>query len=131
MALAPLPTESPPAGPDRLPTLTEIVDLRPPMAEPTVPANALVPDAAPGDAAVTTPTIDVEVLIDRVLAELWPRVETLLEPRLRDILAPALARAADVLMRDTREGLAVTLRELVSDAVEQALRRPAEESTLD
>ncbi len=52
-----------------------------------------------------------------MLRELQPRIDALFEARLREALAPALARVADGLIRDAREELAPALAELVRDAV--------------
>ena len=103
MLPAPLPTieEAPPAA-DRLPTLTEVVDMARPPAEPELDPQRVVTD---------------------VLSELAPRIEILLEARLRDALAPALARAAELLIRDSRVALNQTLRELVEEAVVRAITR--------
>jgi len=58
-----------------------------------------------------------------VLLELEQRIGSALEARLRDALAPALARAADGLIREAKHELAQTLRELVDESVTRALER--------
>lgn len=107
---------APPAA-DRLPTLTEILELwpqgEPVMSVPEGPAEA--PSAPP---------LDVAALEQRVLAELAQRIDTLFEARLREALAPALARAADGLIRDARAELTPALAEMVSAAVAKALAAP-------
>ena len=45
---------------------------------------------------------------------------------LDEALAPALARAADGLIRDTRVNLSVAVRDLVQEAVDRALQRRAD-----
>jgi alkylhydroperoxidase family enzyme len=60
-----------------------------------------------------------------VLRELQPRLDEMLETRLREALAPALARAADGLIRDARGELAPALRDLVQAAVARALQSGA------
>jgi hypothetical protein len=72
------------------------------------------------------PVVDVEAVVGQVLSELMPRIDMLLESRLREALAPALARAADGLIRDTRLNLAVAVRDLVQEAVDRALQRRAD-----
>jgi hypothetical protein len=72
------------------------------------------------------PAVDVDAVVGQVLAELMPRIDMLLESRLREALAPALARAADGLIRDTRVNLAVAVRDLVQEAVDRALQRRAD-----
>ena len=58
-----------------------------------------------------------------VLFELEQRIGSVLEARLREALAPALARVADGLIREARQELAQTLRELVDESVTRALER--------
>ncbi|MBU6258932.1 MAG: hypothetical protein KGL18_00010 [Burkholderiales bacterium] len=106
------PAPEPASGAERYPTLTEVVELGPGHAPPAV-VPLLVDVALPGAGE----------LVALVLAELQPRIDLLFEARLREAVAPALARAADALVRDTRDELAATLRALVDEAVQQALRR--------
>jgi len=112
---------------DRLPTLTEVLELgretaaaspdgEAPKALAAVPETAAEPGAVGAAGAGD--------LVAQVLALLEPRLGALLEARLREALAPALARAADGLIRDVRAELAPTLRELVEEAVAQAGRQP-------
>ncbi len=62
-------------------------------------------------------------LVEQVLIALAPRIDMLFEARLREAVAPALARVADGLIRDTRDELASVLRDLVDDAVSRMLER--------
>ena len=79
---------------------------------------------APAIAAVA-PAIDTNAVVALALAELQPRLDMLLESRLREALAPALARAAEGLIREARGELASALNELLQDAVRRALQRQA------
>jgi hypothetical protein len=156
------PDEPRPPAPERVPTLTEVVELgtveAPVAAQPdlsddggwadaTSPLDDHVRDAPADDAeammatvplppgALPTLTLDVpappppqappsrEALVQAVLAELEPRIETLLEARLREALAPALARAADGLIREARDETGQALRALVHEAVSHVLAR--------
>ncbi|MBK6470125.1 MAG: hypothetical protein IPF94_05140 [Betaproteobacteria bacterium] len=85
-------------------------------------------DVAPVEvhAPASQPVVDVEAVVGQVLSALMPRIDMLLESRLREALAPALARAADGLIRDTRSHLAVAVRDLVQEAVDRALQRRSE-----
>ncbi|WP_119156981.1 hypothetical protein [Caldimonas tepidiphila] len=94
--------------PHPLPVLTEIVES---PAEPT-------PDAGPGGLAITEGE-----LISRVMRELELQVDLMLETRLREILAPAIARATDQMIREARDDLASMLGEILSRAVVQELSR--------
>ena len=114
--------------PQRVPTLTEVVD------PPRSPPAALPPADAPGEApspavaevapARTEPhAVDESQLIEKILADLQRQIELMLEYRLREVLAPALARATESLVRDARVELASTLRDMVARAVAQELLR--------
>lgn len=123
------------AASGRLPTLTEIIDVG---AEAQAAADgeaacgeaeapATVPEAAgvpPGAAAA----IDEMQVVRRVLADLERQVDLLLEYRLREVLGPALARASDMLIRETRNELAATLRDIVARAVAHELTRQRDPS---
>ncbi len=108
------------AVPDLLP-LPEVplvlVDTAPVLAHQPLPVSVLAPWPAP------EPAIDTDAVISQVWAELAPRIDALLESRLREALAPALARAADGLIRDAAGELSVTLRAVVEETVAQVLRR--------
>lgn len=86
-----------------------------PESAQSLQSQVCVPPAAPQP--------DPQALTDAVLDLLAPRIDDLFEHRLREAMAPALARAAEGLIRDLREDLAVTLQELVAEAVAQALHR--------
>jgi hypothetical protein len=118
--------------PHRVPTLTEVVELpAPSREEPPIPVGETI-HAPVTEADVATlvaaqsaavPQLDEEQLTQRVLAELQRQIDVLLEQRLREALAPALARLTDSLLREVRVELASTLRELVARAVAQELSR--------
>ena len=101
----------------RVPTLTEVLDL----GHGVVLANVLI-DAQPLQ-LVDQPTAASDELSSEVLFDLEQRIDSLFESRLRKALAPALARAADGLIREARQELSGLLRDLVEDAVTQALER--------
>ncbi len=100
----PLPQAAP------LPTLTEVV------FEVPAPAPAPAPVPAP-------PPVDEGRIADAVMASLQPRVDMLFEYRLREALAPLLARAAETIVAEARDELARTLRDVVNRAVSQELAR--------
>jgi len=140
-----------PMPPQRVPTLTEVVEpmyRTPPPVEPVAPPPAWShhppQHAWPASAPETSPEflheaathrdtstqgsgelqgIDEAQLIDRVLSDLQRQVELMLEYRLREVLTPALVRATDALIRDARVELASTLRDVVARAVAQELSR--------
>ena len=130
-----------PRSAERVPTLTEVVELGllepDPSRLPELPllfaelqngpqneAQKTATDPpTPRLAARTPATHDAQTLVALVLAELSPRIDALFETRLREALAPALARAAEGLIRDASSELSATLRALVEETVAQALRR--------
>ena len=102
---------------DRVPTLTEVLDLDGDLMLAIVRPNALPPQQA------AAPVAAADELSAEVLFELEQRINSLFESRLREALAPALARAADGLIREARQELSAALRDLVEDAVTRALER--------
>jgi hypothetical protein len=124
------------APPTRVPTLTEVVRL--PEAAPAgqvaddaVAQRAGVPTAsgpaaaAPGfvERRAHWPPIQEEELVAHVLGDLQRQVDLMLETRIRETLTPALTRATDALVREVRNELASTLRDVVARAVAQELAR--------
>lgn len=117
---------------DRVPTLTEVLEL--PVVAEAEPGEAenlatiAVPAAPQGMPDTVSPenlslAPENALLVAEVLAELQPRLDMLFESRLREALAPALARAAEGLIREARGELGTALHGLVSDAVKRALQR--------
>ena len=96
---------------------------RPPLptARPPNPAPPPTPPAAPAARSGATPG-EVQ-LTQRVLADLQRQVELMLEVRLREALAPILARATDTLVRDARKELTAAMRDIVARAIAKELGR--------
>ena len=134
--------EKPPPG--TIPTLTEVVPWpgTQPQATPAVaaaaPAVPAPPDATskpPASPASAPPMPSAQApeigatsmteaqLAQRVLAELQKQVDLMLEVRLREALAPILARVGDALVRDARKELTTALRDVVARAVARELDR--------
>jgi hypothetical protein len=121
--------------PRSVPILTEVVLLAEPGAIdiPIEPPEALVDEVvahevqdAPPPAPVAAPELPgniEEQLIERVWADLQRQVDLMLEYRLREVLAPILSRATEAVVRDSRQQLASTLRDVVARAVAQELSR--------
>jgi len=113
--------------PDRVPTLTEVVSW------PQAPGSSPMP----GDSQPPLPSVEADVvavplqalrvvdeaMVQGVLVEVQRQVELMLDYRLREVLTPLLARAADGIVRDVRTELASTLRDVVARAVAQELAR--------
>ena len=118
------PGRGPPGG---IPTLTEVVPWpgQAPIAPvaagaSAVPSALLTAIAAPLEPAAP---IDEAQLTQRVLVDLQRQIDLMLEVRLREALAPVLARAADALIRDARKELTAALRDAVARSVAQELAR--------
>lgn len=133
--------------PAQVPTLTEVIDLDAPLVVPQVPApsaSAAAPSSAPAPApAVRTPPISLDSLpvlaeavspaalpevseaqlAHRVLADVQKQVDGMLEFRLREALAPVLARHTEAIVRDLRDELSRTLKDVVARSVTQELAK--------
>ena len=113
--------------PRQVPTLTEVVQFAEISAAPNSPQPA---PAAPGANAGAVPGVPAapvsvaeEQIVQRVLTDVQRQIDLMLEYRLRETLAPAVARMTDQLVRDTRAELASTLRDILAKAVAQELAR--------
>jgi hypothetical protein len=112
-----------PLLPERVPTLTEVVEWQETLQPEPVPSGD-APASAPSLAgAPVLPLVEPTELTAEVLFELESRIDALFEARLREALAPALARMADGLIREARDELSQRLREMVHEAVTRALER--------
>lgn len=129
VAMAPVSTDPllalvPPPAPLPPPRVSDLLvgGLR---EEPLLPVGQVLENrprvAAPVPAAA--PASLEDQVTQRVLADLQRQVDLMLEYRLREVLAPALARVSDLLVRETRQELASTLRDIVGRAVAQELAR--------
>lgn len=101
------PQDNPATVPGALPVLTEELEAAAATSRPSAPELPL----------------DAGAIEDEVMAELAQRIDLMFEYRLRETLAPTLARAADLLIREAREEVALTLRDVVSRAVAQQVAR--------
>jgi hypothetical protein len=116
-----------PKQPQRVPTLTEVIIDLPADAASSTPA----PSAnARGDAQVAPETLMAEALmqetriVSKVIERLQPRIDVLFEHRLREALAPTVARVYAALADDVRKELARKIREAVEQAVNEEMGRP-------
>jgi len=102
--------------PGDVPKLTEVVDVS--KAEAASVASRLA-----AHRAAQMPEVSEDDLVARVLADVQKQVDLMLETRLRESLAPMLARLTDALVREARAELASTLRDVVKRAVAQEISR--------
>lgn len=134
----PVLTEVVPSARAAPPPVAEVVETPPPRAPVAPPVALPAPPAfaATAPAALTQPTppppaprtaaaapLNEDVIVQRVLTDVQRQLDLVFEYKLRELLAPTLARIADSLIRDTRNELATTLREIVTRAVAQELQR--------
>ena len=88
-------------------------------------------DAATAEAALSrhevvvdlSPEIDEDELVRRITGDVQKQIDLMFEYRLREALVPTLARISDMLIRETRLELALTLRDVVARAVAQEVAR--------
>lgn len=109
--------------PIEVPTLTEIIGF-------DAPANPVVVSDFDGrranaELALTLRDLNLteDLIAQRVLADLQRQVDLMFEYRLRETLSPLMVRLADNLVREVREELSSTLRDVVKRAVTQELSR--------
>jgi hypothetical protein len=86
-------------------------------------APAAVPEASPAVPEAAAASISEEQVAQRVLVDLQHHIDLMLDVRLKESMAPILARATDALVRDVRNQLTSTLRDVVTRAVAQELAR--------
>lgn len=75
----------------------------------------------PAQKAPAAPCLDETALAAELLAQIQQRIDLTFQARLREAVAPALARAVDGLLRELGPELAVALRETAERAVAQEL----------
>ncbi len=102
--------------PDRVPKLTEVVDV-------SSTEGFSVAARLAANRAAMAPEVSEDELVARVLTDVQKQIDLMLESRLREMLAPALTRLTDALVRESRAELASTLRDVVARAVAQELSR--------
>ncbi len=128
--------------PQRVPILTEVVLLPeagavdipidpPPPPLPLPPVAVAVPlhvepaansPLSEGVEGSGEESVEAQI-VEHVWADLQRQVDLMLEYRLRETLAPILTRATEAVMRESRQQLASTLRDMVGRAVAQELAR--------
>ena len=139
VALAPLPPQAAvqalarpvpvPAMPAALPTVAAEVqpEITPPapaaVSEPAVNPSPPALPIAPALPPRATLGVDEAAMAQRVLNEVQRQIDGMLEYRLREALTPILARTSEALVRELRQELSKTMRDVVSRAVAQEVAR--------
>jgi hypothetical protein len=108
-------------APHTVVTLDEVVPQPLPVMvqeRPLEPAALRETVLAPGQYVV-----DEAQLAQRVLADVQKQIDSMLEFRLRESLAPILASAAEALVRELRQELSRTMTDVVARSVAQEVAR--------
>jgi len=106
----------PPLPLDALPVLGEVVSTPAEGAsEPAVTVPASLPDASPA--------VSEAQLAHRVLSDVQRQIDGMLEFRLKEAMAPLLARHTEAIARDLRDELNRTLKDVVARSVAQELAK--------
>lgn len=117
VVVAPVSAIRPPMPLDALPVLGEVVSALPeqqprPLPHPMTPAQQDAP-----------PTVSEAQLAHRVLSDVQRQIDSMLEFRLKEAMAPLLARHTDAIARDLRDELNRTLKDVVARSVAQELAK--------
>jgi hypothetical protein len=99
-----------------------MLDSHPVAGAPAVAAAAAgSPSRLAADAEVRA--IDEAQIVQRVHADLQRQIDGMLEYRLREAMAPVLARTTELLVRELRQELSKTMKDVVARAVAQEVAR--------
>lgn len=122
----PVPAVRPPVPLDALPVLGEVVSAPPqqqplplsqqPQPQPQPQATTPAPQDAP-------PAVSEAQLAHRVLSDVQRQIDSMLEFRLKEAMAPLLARHTEAIARDLRDELNRTLKDVVARSVAQELAK--------
>ena len=110
--------------PAQVPTLTEIIE-EPAVASPAAPTPGMTPAMTPApaaDAGLSTPALEGQ-LAQRVLTDVQRQIDGMLEFRLREALSPVLARHSEAIVRELKDELARTMRDVVNRSVAQEVAK--------
>ena len=81
------------------------------------------PPRADPSKAVSASGLDEAQIVQRVHADLQRQIDGMLEYRLREAMAPVLARTTELLVRELRQELSKTMKDVVARAVAQEVAR--------
>lgn len=104
--------------PAQVPTLTEVIEVD---ALATLGAVA-TPAAAQPIPLDSLPVLEGQ-LAQRVLSDVQRQIDGMLEFRLREALAPVLARHSEAIVRDLKDELSRTMRDVVARSVAQEVAK--------
>lgn len=114
--------------PAQVPTLTEVIEVDElaavvelaPQLQPVPTSHAPVaPQPIPLD---SLPVLESQ-LAQRVLNDVQRQIDSMLEFRLREAMAPVLARHSEAIVRELKDELARTMRDVVARSVAQEVAK--------
>ena len=123
MPVVTAPVASPPvlaSVPEPLPIPASLLK---PVSAPVQPLSSPTPVPAPLTPARGASGVDEAAMAQRVFSEVQRQIDGMLEYRLREALTPILARTSEALVRELRQELSKTMRDVVSRAVAQEVAR--------
>ena len=122
--------------PAQVPTLTEVIEVDeftelgsvasapPPVQVSPAPAYTTVPTpAAPQPIPLDSLPVLEGQLAQRVLNDVQRQIDSMLEFRLREAMAPVLARHSEAIVRELKDELARTMRDVVARSVAQEVAK--------
>jgi hypothetical protein len=118
--------------PAQVPTLTEVIEVDEfadlgQLGPQSVPSQT-VPQPVPAPAAPQPIPLDSLPVLEgqlaqRVLTDVQRQIDSMLEFRLREALAPVLARHSEAIVRELKDELARTMRDVVARSVAQEVAK--------
>lgn len=117
-ASQPAKTSVPPVPLDALPVLGEVVPQ--PSEQQSLPLSQPSPPHLQPEAALA---VTESQLAHRVLSDVQRQIDSMLEYRLKEAMAPLLARHTEAIARDLRDELNRTLKDVVARSVAQELAK--------
>jgi hypothetical protein len=106
-----------------LPTLTEVIEIHVDPQRVEAPPPPFVPESMPIELLPVARVDAHAALTSQVLETLRPRIDALLNARLREVLAPHRPRLTDEAVQRMRSELVTTMQVLVAHAIDDVLAR--------
>jgi hypothetical protein len=104
-----------------LPTLTEVIEVQSGLQPLDTGPAPLPPDSVPMESAPEVPADAATAIAAEVVELLQPRIDAILEARIRETIAPLASRLAEETYPRLREELSGEVWALVARAVSEAL----------
>ncbi len=120
-AVQPVRAPVPPVSLDALPVLGEVVPQ--PSEQQSLPLSQPLPPSASLQQQDALPAVSEAQLAHRVLSDVQRQIDGMLEYRLKEAMAPLLARHTEAIARDLRDELNRTLKDVVARSVAQELAK--------